>query len=136
MKRILDLYIHSMKNYAKFSGRACRMEAISFYPFFFVLKLLPIVFLTLPSILRHAGYDISSFINLNVALFFISIVLLILHIIPCFSLGARRLHDFNITGWLQLIMLLPVVYLVFFIIYCVVPGTGGDNDYGPVSEKY
>ena len=126
-----------MKNYAKFGGRACRAEAVSFYPFFFILRLLPIFFLVLPTLLRRAGVESVEHIGiLSIILFFISIILIIVHIIPCLSLGARRLHDLNMSGWLQLIMFLPLCYLIFFIIFCTIPGAKESNSYGPVSEKY
>lgn len=38
----------------------------------------------------------------------------------------KRVHDFNMTGWLAVIIILPVVPLVF----CLIPGTEGANNYG------
>ena len=43
-----------------------------------------------------------------------------------FMLTIQRCHDFNTTGWLSLLVLVPLVNLVFWFI----PGTDGDNDYG------
>ncbi len=43
-----------------------------------------------------------------------------------FLLTIQRCHDFNITGWLSLIVLIPLVSLVFYFW----PGTKGENDYG------
>lgn len=52
------------------------------------------------------------------AMFFINIVLTI-----------QRCHDFNMSGWLSLILVIPLVPLVFWFI----PGTVGVNKYGPQS---
>lgn len=41
-------------------------------------------------------------------------------------LTIQRAHDFNVTGWLCLITLIPLAVLVFWI----VPGTPGENNYG------
>jgi len=41
-------------------------------------------------------------------------------------LTIQRSHDFNVTGWLCLISLIPLAVLVFWF----VPGTPGENDYG------
>ena len=41
-------------------------------------------------------------------------------------LTIQRSHDMNVTGWLCLISLIPLAALVFW----VVPGTRGENDYG------
>jgi type IV pilus assembly protein PilA len=38
----------------------------------------------------------------------------------------QRAHDMNVTGWLALIQLVPFGPLVF----CLVPGTRGENNYG------
>lgn len=40
----------------------------------------------------------------------------------------KRAHDFNVGGWLALLLLVPVVNLMF----CFIPGTRADNTYGPV----
>jgi uncharacterized membrane protein YhaH (DUF805 family)/Tfp pilus assembly major pilin PilA len=43
-----------------------------------------------------------------------------------FLLSIQRSHDMNVTGWLSLITLIPLGVLVFWL----VPGTRGENDYG------
>lgn len=43
-----------------------------------------------------------------------------------FMLTIQRCHDFNTTGWLSLLLLVPLVNLMFWFI----PGTDGENDYG------
>jgi uncharacterized membrane protein YhaH (DUF805 family) len=43
-----------------------------------------------------------------------------------FMLTIQRCHDFNTTGWLSLLLLVPLVNLIFWFI----PGTDGANDYG------
>jgi uncharacterized membrane protein YhaH (DUF805 family) len=43
-----------------------------------------------------------------------------------FILTIQRAHDFNTTGWLSLIMFIPLAGLVFWF----VPGTKGENNYG------
>ncbi|MEJ2451872.1 MAG: DUF805 domain-containing protein [Gammaproteobacteria bacterium] len=42
-------------------------------------------------------------------------------------LAIRRSHDFNVTGWLAVLSLIPLINLFFIF----VPGTKGANDYGP-----
>lgn len=43
-----------------------------------------------------------------------------------FMITIQRSHDFNTTGWLSLLLFVPIVSLVFLFI----PGTEGDNNYG------
>ncbi len=44
-----------------------------------------------------------------------------------FMLTIQRCHDFNTTGWLSLLVLVPLVNLIFWFI----PGTEGENRFGP-----
>lgn len=44
-----------------------------------------------------------------------------------FMLTIQRCHDFDTSGWLSLLFLVPLVNLVFWFI----PGTDGPNRYGP-----
>jgi uncharacterized membrane protein YhaH (DUF805 family) len=43
-----------------------------------------------------------------------------------FLLTVQRAHDFNSTGWLSLLSLIPLVNLIFWFI----PGTEGENRFG------
>lgn len=42
------------------------------------------------------------------------------------TLAIRRAHDFNNSGWLSLLIFVPLVNLIFLFI----PGSQGENDYG------
>jgi uncharacterized membrane protein YhaH (DUF805 family) len=44
-----------------------------------------------------------------------------------FMLTVQRSHDFNMSGWLSLLVIVPLVNLLFWF----VPGTDGPNRYGP-----
>ena len=57
-----------------------------------------------------------------------------------YLLTAQRLRDFGVTGWLSLlwvsIAFMPVPWsgfatLAFLLVLCAVPGTQGENRYGP-----
>jgi uncharacterized membrane protein YhaH (DUF805 family) len=43
-----------------------------------------------------------------------------------FMLTIQRAHDFNTSGWLSILVLIPLVNLLFWII----PGTDGENRFG------
>jgi uncharacterized membrane protein YhaH (DUF805 family) len=43
-----------------------------------------------------------------------------------FMLTIQRAHDFNTTGWLSILVLIPLVNFIFWFI----PGTDGDNRWG------
>ncbi len=48
-----------------------------------------------------------------------------------FALGVKRVHDFGKPGTLALTLFIPIVNLIAFIIFCLWPGDGGSNTYGP-----
>jgi len=47
-------------------------------------------------------------------------------VVIAFMLTVQRCHDFNTSGWLSLLMLVPLVNLIFLFI----PGTDGPNRFG------
>lgn len=76
-----------------------------------------------------------------------SIILLVIFGLPwifvSYNLTAQRLRDFNLTGWLTLLWvpinvlhqnhseLSSALSLAFWIVLVFVPGTKGENRYGP-----
>jgi uncharacterized membrane protein YhaH (DUF805 family) len=51
-------------------------------------------------------------------------------LIPSLAVGARRLHDVNKSGWLQLLGLIPILGWIYLIYVCAQPGDAADNKYG------
>ncbi|MDR2597875.1 MAG: DUF805 domain-containing protein [Treponema sp.] len=51
--------------------------------------------------------------------------------IPSLSVGARRLHDTNRSGWTLLLSLIPLAGIIILIVFWVQEGTAGENKYGP-----
>ena len=56
-------------------------------------------------------------------------------LILLFIMGARRLHDMNLSGWLSLFSLIPLVNLLFGLVLLFIPGNDGTNRYGPPPQK-
>lgn len=56
----------------------------------------------------------------------ISLVSWLAMLVIIYMLTIQRCHDFNTTGWLALVSLIPLVGLIFWFI----PGTDGPNKYG------
>ena len=52
--------------------------------------------------------------------------------LPSLGLSVRRLHDINFSGWWVLVGFIPVIGVVALIVFACIPGTEGDNKYGPV----
>jgi len=102
------------KNYFDFSGRASRSEYwwayLGVIILFFVLGLLG-------GLLGEAGMIVLG-------LFYLAII------IPSISIGVRRLHDLDKSGWWYLLCLVPIVSLILLVWFCM-KGTTGPNRFGP-----
>jgi uncharacterized membrane protein YhaH (DUF805 family) len=60
------------------------------------------------------------------------LVILSLGFLPLYVIFAiRRCHDFNASGWWNLLMLFPLVNLCFLVFLLAKPGDLGANNYGP-----
>lgn len=51
---------------------------------------------------------------------------------PTLSLDVRRLHDVGFSGWWVLIFFIPLFGFIALIVFACIPGTQGENKYGPV----
>lgn len=47
----------------------------------------------------------------------------------------RRLNDFNASGWLSLLLLVPIANLVMMLLLLFRKGSEGGNDYGPAPAE-
>lgn len=61
---------------------------------------------------------------------YLTLVFLVPILISALSLNVRRLHDLNKSGWLTLILGIPLIGSVFGIYLLCAKGTDGSNDYG------
>ena len=95
------------QKYADFSGRAKRPEFWWFALFSIVVSLL------LEVVGSYASWAFS-----------------LATLVPSLAVGARRLHDMNKSGWLQLLALIPILGWIYLIYVCAQPGDAADNQYG------
>jgi len=47
-----------------------------------------------------------------------------------FLLAIQRLHDMNTSGWLCLLLLVPIVNAIMALVLLIAPGTRGENRFG------
>ncbi len=108
-------YVDILKNkYMQFDGRAHRGE---FWSFFLFNLLISIGFGIVGRIIGM-GSVLQGLYGLAV-------------LMPGLAVGARRLHDTNKTGWLQLLVLIPLVGIIILIVLWAQDGDPADNQYGP-----
>jgi len=51
-------------------------------------------------------------------------------LLPGLDVGVRRLHDLNQSGWLMLIVFIPVLGALGLLVWFTQKGTEGSNEYG------
>jgi len=72
------------------------------------------------------GGGVLSFLAGPLGMVFMAICYIAM-IVAIILITIQRCHDFNVTGWLALILLVPLAPIVF----CFIPGTADSNNYGP-----
>ena len=71
----------------------------------------------------------------NIVTILLGLVLVVCIIPVGISVNARRLHDMNQSGWVMLVSLIPFVGFIMLLVYLLVPGTKGPNNYGDVDNR-
>jgi len=110
----MNYYIAAFKKYAEFTGRVGRAEYWYFVLFTIIVSV----------ILSVLGTMIG-------ALGFLSPLYALAALVPSLAVGARRLHDIGKSGWIQLIVLIPLIGAIWLIVLLATEGNPGGNAYGP-----
>ena len=107
------------------NGRIGRVRYLAYsYGTMFIMML---VFGILAGLMAVAGGKAA----VGVTIFLMYIPILVIAII----MAKRRLNDLNHSGWLTLLMLVPLVNGLFGLYLMFAPGTKGSNNYGPAPVK-
>ena len=101
-----------IKKYFVFKGRASKSE-------FWWFQLIWVV-----------SYIVMIISN-NEAIAFICLGIIIFIAIPLLSVGVRRLHDTNKSGFYYLLSLIPFIGGLILLFMMISDGTKGKNQYGP-----
>ncbi|MBO9402159.1 DUF805 domain-containing protein [Shimia sp. R9_3] len=101
-----------------FSGRRNRKSY-----FLFVLTMV-IISMVLSAV-------IAALATATAGLGLILLVLILPLFVASWAVGSQRCRDFGWTGWAILITIIPGIGILFALALLFVPGTQGDNRYGP-----
>jgi uncharacterized membrane protein YhaH (DUF805 family) len=136
----------AFRRWSDFSGRATPSEFWWFYLFTviasfvlyipFTLALLALLSGTTTTNARGhmtvTGSPSGAMIAIAVILGLVFLVAYLVLFVVTLSLGVRRLHDTDRSGWWYLISFVPFLSLVL-LYFWVLPSTPGSNQYGPPS---
>lgn len=109
----MEWAILPFKRYFQFEGRSGRKE----YWSFFLLTFVGVTAAALVDALVGGKGILSGLAYLAVA-------------IPSLSVGVRRLHDTNRTGWWILLPFIPLVGAIVLLVFLTLKGDAGPNKYG------
>ena len=115
----MNWFIKSLKQYADFKGRARRKE----YWMFILFSIIIGVILTLIEIMTGT---FNYFVNMGPLSALFSFVIFI----PNLAVTVRRLHDIGKSGWMILILLIPIIGAIWFFILMIKDSEPGSNIYG------
>ena len=115
----MNWYLHVLKNYATFSGRARRKEYWMFF-LFNVLISLGLGVLDVVAGTYSVEYETGFF----------SALYSLLVLIPSIAVSVRRLHDTNRSGWWILISLIPLIGVIVLFVFICLDSQPGTNRFG------
>ena len=116
----MNWYLKVLKQYADFSGRARRKE-------YWMFALFNIIFIIIAMILDNVlGLTVGE---LPYGVFYFLYILAIF--IPALAVSVRRLHDIGKSGWMYLIIIIPIIGSIWLLVLAVTDSNSGENKYGP-----
>ena len=111
----MNWYLDVLKNkYALFSGRARRMEYWMFTLFNVIISF---ALGFIEGILGGPGI--------------LGLIYGLAVLIPGIAVTIRRLHDTDRSGWWLLIIFVPIIGALVLLVFMILEGTPGENQYGP-----
>ena len=127
----MEWYIKVLKQYADFKGRARRKE-------FWMFSLFDSIFLLSAMVIDYAfiEYTLEMYCNdiyyndADVFPGFFEVLYSLALVIPGLAVTVRRLHDVGHSGWLLLIIFIPIIgWIWLFVLLCTDSQTG-ENKWG------
>lgn len=115
----MNWYLEVLKKYAVFSGRARRKE----YWFFFLFSLIISIVLAVVDGMT-GSFSAEAGVGLLGGIYALAVL------IPGLAVSVRRLHDTGRSGWWLLIALIPVIGAIVLLVFMVLEGKPGTNQYG------
>jgi uncharacterized membrane protein YhaH (DUF805 family) len=149
----IDWAIRPLQKYADFSGRASRPE----YWWFVLGLIVAYIVISIVESIMGINHMVGGVYGPLMILLWLGTI------VPQISVGVRRLHDTNRSGWWLLLPLIPyclafilggsammsgsmtglgvagiflmigAVCAIALLVFMILPGTPGDNRYGPAS---
>jgi uncharacterized membrane protein YhaH (DUF805 family) len=124
IKETINWFMAVLNKYSVFDGRARRKEYWSFI-LVYLISILPLTIIDF----------MTGTINPMTGIGLFSGIYMLFMLCPTLAVTARRLHDVNQSGWLQLLNLIPLLGFIVIVYFTVQDSQAGTNQYGPNPKK-
>ena len=114
-----------LKRYIDFAGRSRRKEYWLFHLAIIVVFVAVVILFGGSGVLFEPNAPETSITAVLVVIAALALV------IPSLAVQVRRFHDQNRSGWFVLIGLIPYIGSLIVFVFMLLPGTPGDNRFGP-----
>ncbi len=119
---IVNNYVGVLSKYAGFRGRATRSE---YWLFVLASLVVSIVVGIVGSVLGLTIGEGAGAPNILILAYTLAVML------PSIAVMVRRFHDAGHSGWMALLILIPIIGLIAVIVFMILPSQQGDNRHGP-----
>jgi uncharacterized membrane protein YhaH (DUF805 family) len=120
----MNWYMMVIRNYAGFTGRARRSEYWYFTLFNIIFS---IAAMTIDNVLGTT-FEFGMGITLPYGIVWVAYTLTML--VPGLAVTVRRLHDVGKSGWMYLVVLIPIAGAIWLLVLVLTDSTPGENKYG------
>ena len=120
----MNYYLKVLQNYATFSGRARRSEFWYFALFNMIFAILAMVLDRVLGTTFEIGYGVKSPYG------YIYLLYVLVLFIPGLAVSVRRLHDVGKSGWMYLIVLIPIIGAIWLLVLFFTDSNTESNKWG------
>jgi uncharacterized membrane protein YhaH (DUF805 family) len=115
------------RHYADFAGRSRRTEYFLFFICWYSAMVLGVMLGI--GVAGSSADELSE--SASLVMITVSGIIFVAGIIPALAVAVRRMHDQDKSGWLILVNFIPYVGGLIMLVLAFLPGTDGENQYGP-----
>ncbi len=119
----MNYYLKVLQNYATFSGRARRSE-------FWYFALFNMIFIILAMVLDRVLGTTLKMGGVETPYGYIYLLYVLVLFIPGLAVSVRRLHDVGKSGWMYLIVLIPIIGAIWLLVLFFTDSNTESNKWG------
>ena len=116
-------YLKVLKQYTDFDGRARRKE-------YWMFTLFNVIFIFLTQAIDNLIGVTFDIYGIPLGFGYIYSLYTLALFIPSLAVVVRRLHDVGKSGWMYLLIFIPLIGFIWLFVLAVTNGDKGENKYG------